>query len=170
MIENDTACSVWPDGKLKRSSGTPARRMLLWVMNGRSRTKVCEVEVDVQDATIRADATGLGQLVMNLVSNAADAITEAKEKHPDQATKIRVSARVEGDAFMLAVEDSGPGIPEHVRARILEPFFTTKPRGQGTGLGLAIVQRVVKQHEGTLEIGRSDALGGARFDVRWGAA
>jgi C4-dicarboxylate-specific signal transduction histidine kinase len=133
----------------------------------RSRTKLCEVEVDVQDATIRADATGLGQLVMNLVSNAADAIAEARERNPEQATRIRVHASVEGDRFHLAVEDSGPGIPDHVRARILEPFFTTKPRGQGTGLGLAIVQRVVKQHGGALEIGRSDALGGARFACAW---
>jgi signal transduction histidine kinase len=133
----------------------------------RSRTKLCEVEVDVQDATIRADATGLGQLVMNLVSNAADAITEARERNAEQTTTIRVSARVEGDVFRLAVEDSGPGIPEHVRARILEPFFTTKPRGQGTGLGLAIVQRVVKQHGGKLTIDRSDALGGARFLAEW---
>jgi signal transduction histidine kinase len=134
----------------------------------RSRTKACDVEVDVQDATIRADATGLGQLVMNLVSNAADAIAEAREANPAMPATIRVSARTDGDGLTLAVEDSGSGIPEHVRARILEPFFTTKPRGQGTGLGLAIVHRVVKQHGGTLEIARSEALGGARFSVRWG--
>jgi len=133
----------------------------------RSRTKLCEVEVDVQDATIRADATGLGQLVMNLVSNAADALVEARERNSEQAMTIRVSAAVEAGAFHLAVEDSGPGSPEHVRARILEPFFTTKPRGQGTGLGLAIVQRVVKQHTGTLEIGTSALLAGARFSATW---
>ncbi len=135
----------------------------------RSRTKLCEVEVDVQDATIRADATGLGQLVMNLVSNAADAILEARENNSEQPAMIRVSARVEGDRFVLAVEDAGPGIPDHVRARILEPFFTTKPRGQGTGLGLAIVQRVVKQHGGELAIGRSEVYSGARFLVSWDA-
>jgi C4-dicarboxylate-specific signal transduction histidine kinase len=134
----------------------------------RSRTKSCEVEVDVQDATIRADATGLGQLVMNLVSNAADAIAEARERNHEQPTTIRVRAGVEGEHFTLSVEDSGPGIPEHVRSRILEPFFTTKPRGQGTGLGLAIVQRVVKQHAGALAIARSDRLGGASFVVTWG--
>jgi hypothetical protein len=134
----------------------------------RSRTKHCEVEVDVPEATIRADATGLGQLVMNLVSNAADAISEAREKRPDQASTISVRAHVEGGRFRLTVEDSGPGIPEHVRARILEPFFTTKPRGHGTGLGLAIVQRVVKQHAGTLDIRSSDTLGGASFSAEWG--
>jgi len=133
----------------------------------RSRTKPCEVEVDVPEATIRADATGLGQLVMNLVSNAADALVEARGTNAGQRMAIRVRVRLEGDAFELAAEDSGPGIPEQVRARILEPFFTTKPRGQGTGLGLAIVQRVVQQHGGALAIGRSDELGGARFTARW---
>jgi signal transduction histidine kinase len=133
----------------------------------RSRTKLCEVDVDVPDATIRADATGLGQLVMNLVSNAADAITEAREKHPDEPARILVHARVEEGRFTLGVEDSGPGIPEHVRARILEPFFTTKPRGQGTGLGLAIVQRVVKQHGGKLDVRASSKLGGALLESSW---
>jgi C4-dicarboxylate-specific signal transduction histidine kinase len=136
----------------------------------RSRTKVCEVDVDVDDVSIVADATGLGQLVMNLVSNAADSIVEARRTNPELATRIRVSARVEGGRFELSVEDSGPGIPETLREKILQPFFSTKPRGQGTGLGLAIVQRVVKQHEGTLDVGRSVALGGAKFALSWRAA
>jgi signal transduction histidine kinase len=76
---------------------------------------------------------------------------------------------VSGDRIVIAIEDSGLGVPEHVRARILDPFFTTKPRGQGTGLGLAIVQRVVREHGGTLEVGRSEALGGARFTAVLGA-
>ena len=132
-----------------------------------SRTKLCELEVDAQSATVLADPTSVGQLIMNLVSNAADALLEAREIDPDRPTKLRVSARVEGDRFVLVVEDSGPGIPDELRERILEPFFTTKPRGVGTGLGLAIVQRVIEQHRGTLEVGRSDRLGGARFEASW---
>jgi two-component system NtrC family sensor kinase len=136
----------------------------------RSRTKVCEVEVDVEEATVHADPTGLGQLVMNLVSNAADALTEAHAKDPRQAMAVLVRARRMGETFVVEVHDSGPGIPEPMRAKILAPFFSTKPRGQGTGLGLAIVQRVVKQHGGTLEIDTSDELGGARFQcsMAWG--
>ncbi len=133
----------------------------------RSRTRHCVVETELEETTIRADATGLGQLVMNLVSNAADAIAEARAKDDARPAILRVSARVEGEVFTLTVEDSGTGIPDHVRARILEPFFTTKPRGQGTGLGLAIVQRVVTQHGGTLEIRGSAPLGGTTFEARW---
>jgi C4-dicarboxylate-specific signal transduction histidine kinase len=135
----------------------------------RSRTKLCELEVAVEDVTVHADPTGLGQLVMNLVSNAADALGESREKLPSVNPRIRVSASAAEGRFTIAVEDSGTGIPEELRAKILEPFFTTKPRGQGTGLGLAIVQRVVKQHGGVLEVGTSRGLGGAAFEMSWGA-
>ena len=131
----------------------------------RSRTKLCEIAIDVQDTSIVADATGVGQLVMNLVSNAADALAEAKAKGHCDDPRIHVHAAVADGEVCFEVHDSGPGIPEALRAKILEPFFTTKPRGQGTGLGLAIVQRVVRQHDGTLTIGRSGGLGGARFRI-----
>ena len=134
----------------------------------KSRLAGCDVNVAVQNTTIVADPTGVGQLVMNLVSNAADALKEAHEKAPRDSHEIRVVGAVADGQVILEVHDSGPGIPEQLRAKILEPFFTTKPRGQGTGLGLAIVQRVVKQHGGSLQIARCDALGGASFLVRWG--
>ena len=133
----------------------------------KSRLAGCDVNVAVQNTTIVADPTGVGQLVMNLVSNAADALKEAHEKAPRDSHEIRVVGAVADGQVILEVHDSGPGIPEQLRAKILEPFFTTKPRGQGTGLGLAIVQRVVKQHGGSLQIARSDALGGARFECSW---
>ena len=132
-----------------------------------SRTRLYELEVNVEPVTVLADPTGLGQLMMNLVSNAADAVCDAKERDPSAPTRIALTARVFGDRFSLVVEDSGKGIPEDLRARVLEPFFTTKPRGKGTGLGLAIVQRVVRDHAGTLDVGRSTALGGARFEATW---
>ena len=132
-----------------------------------SRTSFCALEVEADDTAIAVDPTGLGQLVMNLVSNAADALVEARDADPDRPATIRVSAHVDGKRFCLVVEDSGPGIPTALRTRILEPFFTTKPRGEGTGLGLAIVQRVIKENGGTLEVGRSEDLGGARFEAAW---
>jgi two-component system, cell cycle sensor histidine kinase and response regulator CckA len=69
-----------------------------------------------------------------------------------------------GEHVRFSVDDSGPGIPEELRARIFEPFFSTKPPGQGSGLGLSVVQGIVEQHLGQIEV-RSSALGGARFDV-----
>ncbi len=62
---------------------------------------------------------------------------------------MKVTGRANGDGFLLAVEDDGPGIPESVREKILQPFFTTKT--QGTGLGLAIVARRVAEFGGNLD-------------------
>ena len=70
-------------------------------------------------------------------------------------------------SISVIVEDSGPGIPDTLRQRVLEIFFTTKPSGKGTGLGLAITKRVPDEHEGSIEIGRSDELGGAFFHLRF---
>jgi two-component system NtrC family sensor kinase len=128
-----------------------------------SRTTLCTLEVEVASATVLADPTGIGQLTMNLVSNAADALKEHRAQDPRAELVTRVRGVVDAKTFTVEVHDSGPGIPEALRAKILEPFFTTKPRGVGTGLGLAIVQRVVKQHGGTLTVEQSRELGGALF-------
>jgi signal transduction histidine kinase len=64
---------------------------------------------------------------------------------------------------LLAVEDSGPGIPEDLRERIFEPFFTTKERG--SGLGLPMIHAIIHQHNGSIAVESSD-VGGARFVIR----
>jgi two-component system, NtrC family, sensor kinase len=78
------------------------------------------------------------------VSNAIDAI-EGKGA-------ITVATGVEGDLFIIAVSDTGQGIPDELRERVVEPFFTTKPVGQGTGLGLSITYSIARKHGGVLEL------------------
>src|SRR6185503_14422011 len=78
---------------------------------------------------------------------------------------IRITTRVSDDAVTISIEDSGSGIPEHLRHRVLEPFFTTKPPGQGTGLGLSITHSIVTKHGGSLELG-SRPGGGTRAVIR----
>jgi two-component system NtrC family sensor kinase len=90
----------------------------------------------------------LTQAVMNLVGNAIDAIVERGV--------ITISTGVYGDAYEISVTDSGAGIPDAIRDRILEPFFTTKPVGEGTGLGLSITYSIVRKHGGTLEFRAAD--------------
>jgi len=100
------------------------------------------VETEADDATLRADAEQIKQVLLNLLMNAAQAM---------QGTGvIQVAARRTGDCCELTVRDHGPGISDAVRAHLFEPFFTTKSRG--TGLGLATAQRVVESHGGTLTI------------------
>jgi signal transduction histidine kinase len=106
-----------------------------------------------------ADPLLVGQAILNLLLNAAEAI--------ESRGKITVKyAAVCGDGarqFHLTVRDSGPGISPQILDRIFNPFFTTKETG--TGLGLAIVHRIVEAHDGTIIVTNAEG-GGAKFEIR----
>ncbi len=110
---------------------------------------------------IWGDALQLQQVVLNIVNNAAQAISSWRG-----SGEIRISTRATTmsgqNAARIVVEDNGPGIaPEHLR-RVFDPFFTTKPTGEGTGLGMSISLRIISNHEGLLWA--ESRLGhGARF-------
>ncbi len=99
----------------------------------------------------------LEQVMINLLTNAAHAV--------EGGGVIVVRTRTaSAEAVTVAVDDSGPGVPEEERARIFEPFYTTKTDGKGTGLGLPIVKNIVEQHKGGIAV-ESAPEGGARFVV-----
>jgi signal transduction histidine kinase len=107
-------------------------------------------------APIRADEHQMQQLLLNLVSNAVDAMPGGGRLRIETAS---------GDGFVtLTVADSGPGIPPALRARVFKPFFTTKGAA-GTGLGLAVCRSIVEVHHGTIELD-SHSGAGATFVVR----
>jgi signal transduction histidine kinase len=109
--------------------------------------------------SVRGDRVQLGQALVNLLTNAVQAVG------PGGA--IRLVARADGIAVALDVEDDGPGVVEAVRGRIFEPLITT--RENGNGLGLALVKRVAERHGGS--IGHEPrAGGGTRFTLRLPAA
>ncbi|MFO0748470.1 MAG: response regulator [Myxococcota bacterium] len=98
---------------------------------------------------VRANEGRLGQVFVNLVTNAAQAISEGDAEH----NEIRVSTRSDAEGRVVVdVSDTGAGIPDTVLPRIFEPFFTTKPIGEGTGLGLAICHRIISAFGGSLEV------------------
>ncbi|GJD81893.1 hypothetical protein GCM10007886_47570 [Methylobacterium gregans] len=107
-------------------------------------------------AEIRCTPALLNQVVMNILSNAADAM-------PEGGT-IRVATRASEETDEIRICDTGPGIPEDLREKIFEPFFTTKPVGSGTGLGLAIAYSVVQAHSGVLSVETAPG-GGACFVI-----
>ena len=108
-----------------------------------------------------ADEAQLGQVVLNLLINAAQALPDGGAAHQT----ITVEARRDGDEVVVVVADTGPGIPPDVAARIFEPFFTTKPVGVGTGLGLSICHRIVTSLGGAIDVDSAPGRG-ARVTVR----
>jgi signal transduction histidine kinase len=96
---------------------------------------------------VAAPAPHLGQVFLNLLVNAAQAIP----KHSSDAHEIRIRTRVRDDMVRVEIEDTGNGIPDHVRDRIFDPFFTTRPFGEGTGLGLWICHGIIRSLGGTIE-------------------
>jgi PAS domain S-box-containing protein len=96
---------------------------------------------------VLANEARLGQVLLNLLVNAAQALPE----RPRGRHEVRVSVLLgEGDQVVVEVADTGPGIPDALLERIFEPYFTTKPLGKGTGLGLSIARSIVKSLGGTL--------------------
>lgn len=93
----------------------------------------------------------LNQVIMNIMSNAIDAI--------NGRGNITITTGQSDSMFVLSIADDGEGIPEAVREHIFDPFFTTKPVGEGTGLGLSISYSIVKRHNGTIEVRSREGKG-----------
>ena len=114
-----------------------------------------EVSADLAaGAHVDVDPTQLRQIVLNLLKNAADAMTSGGT--------VRVVSRKTDSCYELEVADDGPGISESVRLRLFEPFSSTKPKGLGVGLYLS--RRLAQEHGGELTYLPGEA--GARFTLR----
>jgi two-component system sensor histidine kinase PhcS len=119
-----------------------------------------EVEVPPEVPPVRADARRLGQVLLNLLLNAADALEEARVLGPRVALKVQAQE----ERVYLVLEDNGPGFsPEHL-PQLFTPFFTTKAQGKGTGLGLTLAREYVEAVGGSLRA-ENRPEGGARFTV-----
>ncbi len=106
------------------------------------------------------------QVILNIVVNAADAISENIGDDGEGTGQIKVSTRQVDEFIEIRVSDTGGGIPEEIRQKVFDPFFTTKATGKGTGQGLAISHDViVNKHGGTLEI-EVDPGVGTTFIIR----
>jgi signal transduction histidine kinase len=109
---------------------------------------------------VLADHAKLGQVVLNLLTNAIHACRESGS----QDNRICVRTRDADDKVEIEIEDSGIGIPEESRSRIFTPFFSTRGTGGGTGLGLFISREIIERHHGTLDF-RSRPGGGTIFRI-----
>lgn len=124
----------------------------------RHRAKVVKEYGNVPRVT--ANESRLGQVLLNLIVNAVQAIPEGNFLN----NQIRIKTYTEGDNVVIGIRDTGSGIPPEVQRRLFTPFFTTKPVGVGTGLGLAISHRIVTAMNGTITF-ESEVGKGTEFRI-----
>lgn len=117
------------------------------------------LDLDPLLPSLHANSVQLQQVVLNLLVNGQQAITES-----GRPGRILLQTSHTAEHVLLRVEDNGPGIPREIRPRIFEPFFTTKGVDAGTGLGLFIVAGIVRSHNGEIHVGSSPCTG-AKFVI-----
>lgn len=143
---------VFSRGSDERSDAVDLRQVIesslrMAMSEIRHRARVTQQHGDLPD--VAGNESRLGQVFLNLLINAAQAIPEGAADR----NEIRITTSYNGNGRVVTeVSDTGSGMPESVVARIFDPFFTTKPVGVGTGLGLAICQRIVTSMGGDITV------------------
>ncbi len=129
------------------------------------------LETDIRtQAVVLLDKSRMDQALSNIMHNARDAMGNQGKvlvTIMESPPPIKPGLELPPDSSWIVIEigDSGPGIPEGLHDRILEPFFSTKEQGKATGLGLSVTRRIVTSHHGFMEIGKSEKLGGAAIKI-----
>ena len=133
-----------------------------------------KVELDESLPTVNVIAQDIGRVLLNLINNAFYAVAESlpvrqagsklEAQSSDYKPEVIVSTKKLDGKIEISVKDNGPGIPEQVRDKIFQPFFTTKPTGQGTGLGLSLSYDIVKAHGGNIKV-ESKEVEGSEFII-----
>ena len=130
----------------------------------------CVMHVDQNSGFVRGDQTQMHQVLMNLCVNANQAMPEGGTltvklvNHNENESCPDCQASLPGQFVHLSVSDTGMGMPESVKKRIFEPYFTTKEVGKGTGMGLAVVHGIINQHNGHICV-HSEEGKGTTFNV-----
>jgi len=128
-------------------------------------------DIQIDCGSIKADATQLHQVAMNLITNAYHAVQKKSGVISVQLKQITLDygeiadiSLEQGQYIVLTISDTGAGIEPNILGKIFEPYFTTKKQGKGTGLGLAVVFGIVKEHQGDIKV-YSEIGKGTTFNV-----
>lgn len=139
------------ENDLKKASIHEGIESTLVILNNRIKNRI-RIEKNYGDIPdILCFPGQLNQVFMNLLHNASDAI--------EGEGSIKIKTWKENGSIHLSFKDSGKGMPEEIRTRIFEPFYTTKPVGKGTGLGLSIAYGIIEKHKGTITVNSTPGKG-----------
>jgi len=133
---------------------------------------IYELDETISDVPLVAE--DFSRVIVNLCNNAFDAMREKLNSESriqnsvEYKPKLMIRTRCENLEIILEIEDNGPGIPDGIIDKIMQPFFTTKKGTQGTGLGLSITNDIIKAHGGRLELKSSTGIG-TIFAIKLGA-
>ena len=124
-----------------------------------------ETDFDSSLEKINVIPQDIGRVVLNLITNAFYVVNE-KANNKQRTTNnesyeptVSVSTKKDGGKILISVKDNGNGIPDSIKEKIFQPFFTTKPTGRGTGLGLSLSYDIVKAHGGELSVQTKEGEG-----------
>jgi signal transduction histidine kinase len=120
-----------------------------------------EIQADPSISSVNLMQQDFGRVLLNLVNNAFYAVQEKTKTAPsDYKPRVVVKTSLKKDGVLIEVNDNGSGIPEKIRDKIFQPFFTTKPPGQGTGLGLSLSYDIItKGHGGKMNVESKEGEG-----------
>ena len=119
-----------------------------------------QTEFDPALPKIKVVPQDIGRVILNLVNNAFYAVHEkAKQNNTGYEPMVEIRTKPIDGKVQITTKDNGTGIPEHIKEKIFQPFFTTKPTGQGTGLGLSLSYDIVKAHGGELKVATEEGEG-----------
>jgi two-component system, NtrC family, nitrogen regulation sensor histidine kinase NtrY len=163
LVDEFSQFARFPAARLAPADLNPIVESALELFQGRLDGIIVSTDLAGSLPSVKADPELIRQVVANLIDNAAESMEGAAIR------RLRVSTRAEsdGDAVVIEVSDSGPGISPEDKEKLFLPHFSTK--GRGTGLGLAIASRIIAEHHGTIRV-EDNMPAGARFLIRFPAA
>lgn len=131
-------------------------------LRAKDKTFNAATKTDYDDSVglIKVIPQDIGRVILNLITNAFYAVTEKNKQQPEKYEPVVevITKKIDG-RIEIIVKDNGNGIPDSIKEKIFQPFFTTKPTGQGTGLGLSLSYDIVKAHNGELKVETKEGRG-----------
>jgi signal transduction histidine kinase len=120
-----------------------------------------ELELDKNIPSVFCNIDEINQVILNMIVNAAHAINDKMKDSPiKEKGKIIISTKLVDEKIVIAISDTGAGIPADIKERIFDPFFTTKEVGKGTGQGLAIAHNIIiNNHKGSISVDSTFGIG-----------